>query len=338
MTMVRWQFAVTLCVLMFISSGASAQDQPTPGSEPNAVNTAKDKSPKAAEPSATTSAKETQPKAAVQNETTTGKETQPKAPAQNATTAAKEGQPKSSAPSTSTEIQESPLPNPEPTTTAVQEKQQPAPAPSPPPSAPDTQAAPGASAPSTASYAQELKLRGLEERVNELKEKIFRTKARILQLQETVVSGAIGAGARAVIVHRNEMGGSFKLVSVQYALDTAPIFKKVDVNGNLDSIEEREIDSRNIVPGNHNIAVQMVFMGQGYGFFSYVKGYKFTVTSSYTFTAEEGKIIKVKVVAFERGGITTKLEERPAIRYDIEIEKLTPDRAKTLQGKTEGTS
>ncbi len=188
---------------------------------------------------------------------------------------------------------------------------------------------------SSASDVQELKLRGLEERVNELKEKIFRTKARILQLQETVVSGSIGAGARAVIIHRNEMGGSFKLVSVQYALDTVPIWKKVDVNGDLDGIEEREIHSSNIVPGNHNIAVQMVFQGQGYGFFSYVKGYKFKVTSSYTFTAEEGKIITISVVGFERGGITTKLEERPAIRYDIKIEKLTPDRARTIQQNAE---
>jgi hypothetical protein len=200
-------------------------------------------------------------------------------------------------------------------------------------------AAPAKAAPepavSKAGDAQELKLRGLEERVNELKEKIFRTKARILQLQETVVTGAIGAGARAVLVHRNEMGGSFKLASVQYALDTAPIYKKVDVEGDLDGIEEREIHSSNIVPGNHNIAVQMVFQGQGYGFFSYVKGYKFKVTSSYTFTAEEGKVITIKVVAFERGGVTTKLEERPAVRYDIEIEKLTPAKARTLQEKAE---
>ncbi|MBW1806873.1 MAG: dihydrolipoamide acetyltransferase [Deltaproteobacteria bacterium] len=188
-------------------------------------------------------------------------------------------------------------------------------------------------APSDEAY--ELKLRDLEERVNELKEKIFRTKARILQLQETVVTGSIGAGARAVLIHRNEMGGAFKLVSVQYALDSQPIFKKVDVDGDLDGIEEKEIFNGNIVPGNHNIAVQKVFQGQGFGFFSYVKGYKFKVTSSYTFTAEEGKIIKVKIVGFERGGITTSLEERPAVRYDIQIDKLTPARAKTLQEKAE---
>ncbi|MBN2494757.1 MAG: dihydrolipoamide acetyltransferase [Deltaproteobacteria bacterium] len=207
-----------------------------------------------------------------------------------------------------------------------------------PASAPTEGTPAGAAEASTAGEAYELKLRGLEERVNELKEKIFRTKARILQLQETMLTGSIGAGSRAILVHRNEMGGAFRLLSVQYALDTQPIFKKVDVSGDLDGIDEKEIFSGNIVPGNHNIAVQMAFQGQGFGFFSYVKGYKFKVTSSYTFTAEEGKIITVKIVAFERGGITTKLEERPAVRYDLKIEKLTPDRAKTLQEKAEEAS
>ncbi len=223
-----------------------------------------------------------------------------------------------------------------PCSSFAQEKEAPPPdsaAEAPAPTAPEAAKPATEGAPS--DEACELKLRNLEERVNELKEKIFRTKARILQLQETVVTGSIGAGARAVLIHRNEMGGAFKLVSVQYALDSQPIFKKVDVDGDLDGIEEKEIFNGNIVPGNHNIAVQEVFQGQGFGFFSYVKGYKFKVTSSYTFTAEEGKIIKVKIVGFERGGITTSLEERPAVRYDIQIEKLTPERAKTLQEKAE---
>ena len=55
-----------------------------------------------------------------------------------------------------------------------------------------------------------VKLRGLEERVNELKEKIFRSKARLVLLQEAVLHGTI-TGARAVLVHKNEMSGSFKL-------------------------------------------------------------------------------------------------------------------------------
>src|SRR6185436_12666944 len=48
-----------------------------------------------------------------------------------------------------------------------------------------------------------IKLRGLEERVNDLKERIFRSKARLILLRETVLNGVI-SGAKAVIVHRNE--------------------------------------------------------------------------------------------------------------------------------------
>ncbi len=86
------------------------------------------------------------------------------------------------------------------------------------------------------------------------------------------MSGSIGMGARAVLIHRNEMGGAFKLLSVQYALDTAPIFNKVDVDGDLDKIDEKQIYSGNIVPGNHNIAVQMIFQGRGYGFLFIYEG------------------------------------------------------------------
>lgn len=197
-------------------------------------------------------------------------------------------------------------------------------------------------APAAAAAADDqpyqIKLRNLEERVNELKEKIFRTKARILQMQEAVVTGSIGAGSRAVLIHCNEMGGAYKLISVAYSLDAQPIFKKTDVDGDLDRLQEKEIYNANIVPGNHNIAVQMVYQGQGFGFFSYVKGYKFKVTSTYTFTAEEGKIIEIRIVGFERGGISTPLEERPAVRYDIKVEKLTPEKARTLQEKTEEAS
>ncbi len=188
------------------------------------------------------------------------------------------------------------------------------------------------------SETKELDLSGLEKRADELKEKVSQTKARILQLRKAVVSGANGAGARSLIVHRNEMGGFFKLISVQYTLDTAPIYKKVydvDERGDLNGIEEREIDCRNIAPGNHNILVRMVFQGAGYGIFSYVKGYKFKMTSSYTFTIEEGKNVTIKVVSFEQGGITTKLQERPAIRYDVQAENLTSGRARTQQEKTE---
>lgn len=175
--------------------------------------------------------------------------------------------------------------------------------------------------PPTADEAFNTRVKTLEEQVADLKEKIYRSKARLLLLQETVLGGDISTGARAVLFHKNEMGSSFVLESVAYALDGAPIFTKVDLNGDLDKREEFEIFNGRIVPGQHQVAVRLVYRGNGYGVFSYLEGYKFKVQSSYTFNAEGGKVTTVRVVGFEKGGLTTDLKDRPAVRYDIAVSR-----------------
>jgi hypothetical protein len=105
---------------------------------------------------------------------------------------------------------------------------------------------------------------------------------------------------------------------VAYALDGAPVYTKVDVDGDLDKKEEFEIFNGRIVPGQHQIAVNLQFRGHGFGIFSYLEGYKFKVQSSYTFDTEAGRVTTVKIVAHEKGGMTTDLKDRPAVRYDIE--------------------
>jgi len=188
----------------------------------------------------------------------------------------------------------------------------------------------------TAEEANELKVRTLEERVSDLKEKIFRTKARLMNLQEMVIGGDITTGSKAVLVHRNEMGSSFYLESVAYALDGAPIYTKVDVEGDLEKREEFEIFNGRIVPGNHQISVLLTYHGHGHGLFSYLEGYKFKVQSSYTFNAEPGKVNTIKVVGFERGGITAELKDRPAVRYDVDVQREEARRG-TAPAAAEGT-
>lgn len=180
-----------------------------------------------------------------------------------------------------------------------------------------------------------VKMRGLEERVNDLKEKIFRSKARLMLLRETVLSGAI-AGAKSVIVHDNKMGSNFVLESASYALDGAPLFNKVDSDGDLADKETIELFAGNIVPGNHNLTASLIYRGSGFGVFSYLKGYKFKVKSSYAFTAEEGKVTTVRVVAYEKGGITTDLQDRPAVRYDVEVKQDSGDAAPAPAADKEG--
>lgn len=191
-----------------------------------------------------------------------------------------------------------------------------------------------ASLPVTSDEAFQTRVKTLEEQVVDLKEKIYRTKARLLLLQETVLGGDLSSGARAVLVHKNDMGGSFALESVAYALDGAPILTRSDKDGDLANRPEFEIFNGRIVPGQHQIAVRLVYKGKGFGVFSYLEGYKFTVSSSYTFTAEPGKVTTVKVVGYEKGGLTTELKDRPAVKYEVEVNREAspkPSQAKVEQ-------
>lgn len=196
-----------------------------------------------------------------------------------------------------------------------------------PPATPEGAAAPApAAAPAeglrTADEGYELKIKTLEERVNELKEKIFRSKQRLAQLQEAVVGG-VSSGAKARIVHRNELGAVYKLREIHYFLDGAPLRQEVDTTGKgLTLPEQVELFDGAIVPGNHQITVNLLYQGSGYGVFAYLDGYQFKIRSSHTFTAEEGKEVVVKAVAYEQGNVTTEVYDRPTVRYDMEIRPL----------------
>lgn len=162
-----------------------------------------------------------------------------------------------------------------------------------------------------------LRLRRLEQRVQALKERAWRAKARVGMLKEAVLGG--GVGARAGIKHINKMGNSYRLVKLVYALDGAQIFARNDPSGALHEDKSFDILTGPIAPGSHTISVLALYQGHGYGVFKYLKKYKFTVRSSHTFTATEGKGTDIKVVAFERGGVTTPLEKRPAFDFKVNV-------------------
>ena len=196
-----------------------------------------------------------------------------------------------------------------------------APAPSPagasPTGAPPADAAgapPAAAGGGADSGAYTVRLRSLEKNVNELKEQIFRTKARLNLLKETVLGGVIGA-SRAVIHHKNEMGSSFRLIKAAFALDGVQIAAKSE--GGLADMQEFDVYNGAIQPGSHTLSVSLQYQGNGFGVFSYLKGYKFNVRSSHTFVAAEGRSTAVVVAGYEKGGATTNMEDKPAVDFRV---------------------
>lgn len=163
-------------------------------------------------------------------------------------------------------------------------------------------------------------LRSVEEEVNRLKERVFRSKATLQLLKELVTEGST-VGARLNIWHVNQLGGGYSMESVQYFVDGRNIFGKVDPSGTLDTMRELKVFEQAIPPGEHNLRVQMVLRGKGYKIFSYLRDYQFRVQSNYSFSIEDGKLTLIRVVANTRGGLRN-FAERPDIRFEPRVESL----------------
>ena len=169
--------------------------------------------------------------------------------------------------------------------------------------------------PPSANIPANLRLKQLEQRVQSLKERAWRAKARVGMLKEAVLGG--GVGARASIVHENKMGNSFRLIKLVYALDGAQIFQRSDKNGELYKEKTFEVMNGAISPGSHTVSVLAIYQGHGYGVLNYLKKYKYTVRSSHTFSANEGQGTALRATAFEKGGITAQLKDRPALDFKV---------------------
>lgn len=163
-----------------------------------------------------------------------------------------------------------------------------------------------------ASYA--VRLRDLEARVDELKEQIRRSHTRLSLLSDTILSGGIG-GARAEITFKNELSGAFRLTRLLVVLDGAVQYNKEDETGALAAQDKIPIFSGSVPPGDHTLQVLVGLRGHGYGVFSYLRGYKFEVKGTHSFTITEGKTIQLDAIAWEKGDVTTPLEQRPDVRY-----------------------
>ncbi|HEX3771621.1 MAG TPA: hypothetical protein VHV30_12175 [Polyangiaceae bacterium] len=171
-----------------------------------------------------------------------------------------------------------------------------------------------------ATYA--VRLRDLEQRTDELKDQIRRSHTRLALLSDTIVGGGT-AGSRAEVDFENEMSSAFELVRALIVIDGQVQYNRQDETGALSDQKSIPIYTGNMPPGDHTIQVALTFQGNGYGVFSYMKGIKFEVKSSHAFTAVEGKALTVTATAYEKGGVTTPLEQRPDVQWHERFQPLT---------------
>jgi hypothetical protein len=70
-----------------------------------------------------------------------------------------------------------------------------------------------------------------------------------------------------------------------------------------------------VTAGEHDVKMLVGLQGHGEGAFSYLKGYKFEVRSTHRIVALPDRITEVVATAYEKGSVSTPLEERPAVRW-----------------------
>ena len=165
-----------------------------------------------------------------------------------------------------------------------------------------------------------IRLRDLEQRIDELKEQIRRSHTRLSLLSDTILAGGSGGGSRAIIKFSNEISTAWRISKLLVVLDGSVQYSKTEQQGVIADAGEVPVFTGTIPPGAHTVQVLVNLTGTGFGVFSYLNGYKFEIRSDHSFTAIEGKTTNLQVISFEKGGATARFEERPAVRY---AEKVT---------------
>ena len=161
--------------------------------------------------------------------------------------------------------------------------------------------------------------------------RLRRSHTRLALLSDTIIGGG-AAGSRAEVEFKNEMSSAFLLTRALFVIDGQAQYNRADDSGALADQKQIPIYSGSVPPGDHTIQVALTFQGNGYGVFSYLRGYKFEVKSSHSFTAAEGKTITITATAFEKGGVTTPLEQRPTIEWQEKLQPLAGGAAMAASG------
>lgn len=182
-----------------------------------------------------------------------------------------------------------------------------------------------------ASISPVIMLRDIDREMTTLSNDITQSHQRLQQITSMVLDQS-GGGAQLIIDHQNEMGSTFRLVRATYTLDGATIATRVDDNGSLADLTSYAVYNGRVASGEHSLTVSLEYQGNGYGIFSYIRGYTFRSRSVQTFTVPEGRALRLVVLGYEQGGATSALEDRPKIRYTQTV--MTVAEAQALTSRT----
>ena len=192
-----------------------------------------------------------------------------------------------------------------------------------PTAAPSAPAAPAATATAAAALpaapdatAFNRELGAVEERVDDLKEKVFRSKAALLYLREVIATGSTGGGARVSIELRNNLGAGHVLEGVTFFLDG-----QIKYAGNDSAVDKAlragsglEVHQGSLSPGTHELTVTYRIRSTGFNVFSYAKKDTYEVRVRNSFEAKMGEACAL-VATVREGAAVNSFKDRTGVDF-----------------------
>ncbi|MBI2894882.1 MAG: hypothetical protein HYY06_15105 [Deltaproteobacteria bacterium] len=135
-----------------------------------------------------------------------------------------------------------------------------------------------------------------------------------------------GAPSELLVRFENEMGSYFRFGRLDLYVDGTLLFMRACADDDTDCPDQmrgRLLHFGVVAAGEHAANANLVYHSNpvGFGAFSYIRAYTFRLRSAHSFVVRRGHRLELSVIAHERGGVTTPIEERPAVRW---VERVLP--------------
>lgn len=170
----------------------------------------------------------------------------------------------------------------------------------------------------------------VKDNIDRMKDEVVNKKTQMLLFRQLLKSEAFESSFPIVnIVHINEMSSRYKIYSLTYSIDNERVYTYyMEEPGSSKALgRETSVFKGPLVPGSHEITVDVVYRGNDTGVFSYINDYKIPSQIKSAFKVDKGQTMTVQVVGYEKGWALTDFKDRP----DLKVKFYSSNQAKDLR-------
>jgi hypothetical protein len=168
----------------------------------------------------------------------------------------------------------------------------------------------------------------IKEEVNDQKEKVLNTKAQMNLYRQLLKAESIDPSfPKLNIKHINEMSSRYSIYSIAYTIDQDRVYTYyIEDNLGKQAVgRETTVYKGALVPGPHELNVEVVYRGNDSGVFSYINDFKIPVNLKKTIELKKNQNLDVEVVGYEKGWALTDFKERPDLKIKIYSSKFSKE-------------